>query len=46
MKTPASELVVGTFNVRDLAFDGKNRVGHAEQTLNVFWQKGCDIVGL
>ena len=46
LKTRVSELVVGTFNVRTQAFNGKNGLAHAEEILEVCRQKGCDIVGL
>ena len=45
-KTGVGELIVGTFNVDTLAFNGKNGLGHAEEILEVCRQKGCDIVGL
>ena len=46
LKTRVSELVVGTFNVRTLAFNSKNSLGHAEEMVEVCWRKGCRIVGL
>ena len=46
MKTRLGELIVGTFNVRTLAFYGKNGLGRAEEILEVCRQKCCDTVGL
>ena len=37
---------MGTFNVRTLAFNGKNGLDHAEKVLEVCRQKGCYIVEL
>ena len=45
-KTRLGELVVGIFNFRAPAFNGKNGLAHAEEILDVCRQKGCDIVGL
>ena len=42
----AGELVVGTFNVRKLAFNGKNGTGHSEVIMKVCQDLGCDVVGL
>ena len=42
----AGELVVGTFNVRTLAFNGKNGIGHSEVIMKVCQELGCDVVGL
>ena len=39
-------MTVGTFNVRTLALNGKNVLGHAEEILKACRQKnGCNIVG-
>ena len=44
MKTREGELTVDTFNVRALAFNGKNGLGHAE-IMEVCRQSECNIVG-
>ena len=38
LNTRAGELTVGTFNVRTLALNGKNGLGHAEEILDV-WEE-------
>ena len=45
-RSRAGELVVGTFNVRTLAFNGKNGIGHSEVILKVCQELGCDVIGL
>ena len=42
----AGVLVVGTYNVRTLAFKGTNGIGHAEVILKTCEDAGCDIIGL
>ena len=37
---------MGTFNVRTLAFNGKNGIGHSEVTMKVCHELGCDVIGL
>ena len=37
---------MGTFNVRTLAFNGKNGIGHSEVTMKVCLELGCDVIGL
>ena len=44
-RSRAGELVVGTFNVRTLTFNGKNGIGHSESILKVCQELGCDVVG-
>ena len=36
---------MGTFNVRTLAFNGKNGIGHSEVILRVCQELGCDVIG-
>ena len=45
-RSRAGEVVVGTFNVRTLAFNGKNGIGHSEVILRVCQELGCDVIGL
>ena len=45
-RSRAGEVVVGTFNVRTLAFNGKNGIGHSEVTMKVCQELGCDVIGL
>ena len=45
-RSRAGEVVVGTFNVRTLAFNGKNGIGHSEVTMKVCHELGCDVIGL
>ena len=45
-RSRAGELVMGTFNVRTLAFNGKNGIGHSEVILKVCQELGCDVIGL
>ena len=45
-RSRAGELVVGTYNVRALAFKGTNGIGHAEVILKTCEDAGCDILGL
>ena len=45
-RSRVGELVVGTFNVRTLAFKGSNGIGHAEVILKTCEEAGCDIIGL
>ena len=45
-RSRAGELVVGTFNVRTLASNGKNGIGHSVVILKVFQEIGCDVIGL
>ena len=45
-RSRAGELVVGTFNVRTLAFNGKNGIGHNDVILKVRQELGCDVIGL
>ena len=40
----AGELVMGTFNVRTLAFKNTNGIGHAEVTLKTCEDAGCDVI--
>ena len=42
----AGELVVGTFNVRTLAFKGAYGIGHAQVILKTCEDAGCDVMGL
>ena len=37
---------MGTFNVRTLAVNGKNGLGHAEGIMEVCRKIQCDLVGL
>ena len=37
---------MGTFNVRTLAFNAKNGIGHSEVILKVCQELGCDVIGL
>ena len=46
LKTREGELTAGTFNVRTLAFNGKNSFDHAEEILELCRQIECDFVGL
>ena len=45
-RSRAGELVVGTYNVRTLAFKGTNGRGHAEVILKTCEDAGCDVIGL
>ena len=46
-KARVGELVVGTFNVRTLAYKGANGIGHNSNTiLQICANSECDIVGL
>ena len=45
-RSRAGELVVGTYNVRTLAFKGTNGIGHAEVIMNTCEDAGCDVIGL
>ena len=45
-RSRAGELVVGTYNVRTLAFKGTNGIGHAEVILKTCEDAGCDMIGL
>ena len=45
-RSRAGELVVGTFNIRALALNGKNGIGHSEIILTVCQELGCDDIGL
>ena len=45
-RSRAGELVVGTYNVRTLAFKGTNGIGHAGLILKTPEDAGCDIIGL
>ena len=45
-RSRAGELVVGTYNVRTLAFKGTNGIGHAEVILNTCEDAGFDAIGL
>ena len=45
-RSRAGELVVGTYNVRTLAFKGTNGIGHAEVIMKTCEGAGCDIIGL
>ena len=45
-RSRAGELVVGTFNVRTLAFNGKYGIGHSEVILKICQQLGCGVIGL
>ena len=42
----AGELVVGTYNVRTLAFKGTNGIGHAEVILQTCEDADCAIIRL
>ena len=46
MKTRLGELIMGTFNVHTLTFNGTNGFDHVEKILEVCRQKGCYIVEL
>ena len=41
-----SQLVVGTFNVRTRACNGKNGIGHSEVIFKACQELGCHIAGL
>lgn len=41
----AGKLVVGIFDFRTLAFDGKNGIGHIEIVLEVYQELACDVMG-
>ena len=45
-KSRAEEFVVGTFNVRTLAFNGKNGIGHSEVVLKLCQELGYDVTRL
>ena len=45
-RSRAGELVVGTFNIRTLAFKGTSGIGHTEVILKTCKDAGCDVVGL
>ncbi|CAM9752224.1 unnamed protein product, partial [Pylaiella littoralis] len=46
-KARAGELVVGSFNVRTLAYKGANGIGHNSNTvLQLCGSSDCDVVGL
>lgn len=46
-KTRVSEVDgVDTFDIRTLAFNGDHGLGHAEETMEVYRQNGCDILAL
>ena len=45
-RSRAGEVVVGTCNVRTLAFKGTNGIGHAEVILKTCEDAGCDSIGL
>ena len=45
-RSRAGGLVVGTFIVLALAFNGKNGIGHSEVILKVCQELGCDVIGL
>ena len=45
-RSRAGEPVVGTCNVRTLAFKGTNGIGHAEVMLKTCEDASCDIIGL
>ena len=45
-RSRAGELVLGTYNVRTLAFKGTNSIGHTELILKTCEDTGCDIKGL
>ena len=45
-RSRAGELVVGTYNVRTLAFKGTNGIGHAEVIMRTCEDAGCDVIGL
>ena len=45
-RSRAGDLVVGTYNVRTLAFKGTNGIGHAEVILKTCEDAGCDVIGL
>ena len=45
-KSRPEELVVKTFKVRALAFNGKNGIVHSEIILKVSQKPGCDVIGL
>ena len=42
----AGELVVGSYNIRTLAFMGTNGIGRAEVILKTCEDAGCDVIGL
>ena len=44
-RSRAEELVVGTFNVRTLAVNGKNGIGYSEVILKVWQELRCDVIG-
>ena len=45
-RSRAEELVVGIFDVRTLAFNGKNGIGYSEVILKVWQELGCNVIGL
>ena len=45
-RSRAGKLVVGTCNVRTLAFKGTNGIGHAEVIVKTCEDAGCDTIGL
>ena len=45
-RSRAGELVAGTYNVRTLAFEGKDGIGHAEVIPKTCEDAGCGIIGL
>ena len=45
-RSRAEELVVGSYNVRTLAFKGTNGLGHAKVILKTCEDAGYDIIGL
>ena len=44
-RSRAGELVVGTYNVRTLAFQGTNGIGHARVIMKTCEDAGCDVIG-
>ena len=46
MRSRLGELTFGTFNVRTIAVDGVNGIGHIDTLLRTCATKGCDVIGL
>ncbi|CAN0336347.1 unnamed protein product, partial [Ascophyllum nodosum] len=43
-RSPLNELTFGTFNVRTVAINGVNGIGHIDTLLRHYAAKGCDVV--
>ena len=46
MRSRLEELTFGTFNVRTVAVNGVNGIGHIDTLLRTCTAKGCDVIGL